>query len=234
VVSIMGGIRHTASEILIQNAAFQLGVGGALTWPIWLIWFSAAASQREFSMSNLPGAAGDRRVSTSAWALGFLSLLAWIPMLPWTQHEQQLRRAVEMDLRAGQIDHALATMSRHQRGDFPPHWDPPPRIGYGERQPPILNVVEAILAGRSPPWIYDIFVPKLWQSTGRYMFWRDLDSDQLDRFLTVLERLPDSSAFVDEHRAALCEEIGDGSRRSEIQKARLRALLEGEGNNIAN
>lgn len=100
-------------------------------------------------------------MAPAAWSLGVASLLVWIPVLPLTQPEQRLRNEVENDLRGGRIHRALATMSAHDRGDFPPHWEPPPRIGYGERQPPILNVVETLLAMDAEPWVVDLFLDKL-------------------------------------------------------------------------
>ena len=259
VVSLMGGIRHTESEILIQGTAFLIGLLGVISWPIWLIgalmmvasrrglsWSSAASlasggpvspTAREVELTPaLPPTQHEqqarRHVSRSAWTVGIASVLIWLPVLPLTQPEQQLRRTVEKDLRGDRIDRALATMSRHERSDFPPHWDPPPRIGYGEQHPPILEVVEAVLANDATPWVSDMFLSKLSQSVGRGYAARDffirLDSEQFDRFLSVLERSPDSSAFIEDHREALSKQTEEHSERTPAQQARVRALLERE------
>ena len=124
------------------------------------------------------------------------SLLVWIPILPWTQPQQRLRSAVERDLRDGHIDRALAIMSSHQRNDFPPHWDPPPRIGYGEEHPPIVEVLEACLTNDPKPWVTELFLRKFEHAgyaNGTQPYGDRMDSDRFDRLLDMLERLPDDS-----------------------------------------
>ena len=102
VVSIMGGIRLSESEQLIQATTFWVAAAGLLSFPIWLIGTVVAAACKNFSWRTATSAlAGQRRVAPVAWSFGAAALLIWIPVLPWTQPEQQLRRVVEKDLREG-------------------------------------------------------------------------------------------------------------------------------------
>lgn len=232
VISIMGGIHLTESEEMTLGTAFVVGALGVVSWPLWLIGALFVSYRKRLSRSLAASTVSERRIHGAAWALGLASLLAWVPVLPRAQAEQRLRREVENDLRTGHVERALATMSRHRPTDFPPHWDPPPRIGYGEEHPPILEVVEAAVANDASPWVSGLFLRKLGHSAGddygsRY-FWGGMESHRFDRYLNVLESLPNNSSFIEEHRKALAAQAGDESMRTEFQQARVRALL-GDG-----
>jgi hypothetical protein len=54
------------------------------------------------------------------------------PRFSITQKEQQLRYEAEHLLRAGDVAAAFRAMSSRQRSEYPPIWDPPPRMGYLE------------------------------------------------------------------------------------------------------
>jgi hypothetical protein len=147
-----------------------------------------------------------------------------------TQPEQRLRWAVERELRSGNIETAIATMSAHQRGDFPPHWDPPPRVGYGEKHPPLLEVMETVLASNPKPWVRQLFVEKYeyflgWGYSG-VEFWGNLEHDEIDRHLSILERIPEGRRILNGQRDFLYV-IED--RWSESDLHRIQRLL-GEEN----
>lgn len=231
VFSIMGGIRLSESEQMIQGTTLLIGLCGVLSFPVWFLGTAVVAYRKRLTWQTATAAAScDRRVAASAWAVGVLSLLIWIPVLPLTQPEQQLRHAVERDLREGNIYQALATMSAHPRDAFPPHWDPPPRIGYGERQPPILDVVEVALAMDADPWVVDVFMEKLRSLAGRsygpLYFLSNLSDEEFDRYLSVLEQLPADSEIIDEQREALERQADEESQRTAAQRDRLRGLLQ--------
>lgn len=231
VFSIMGGIRLSESEQMIQSTTFMVGAAGIVSLPLWFFGTISAAVKKGLSWSTATSVLrGERRVSPSAWLLGVASLLVWVPILPFTQPEQQLRHEVESDLRGGQIHRALTTMSAHERGDFPPHWDSPPRVGYGEQQPPILDVVETLLEMDAKPWVVELFVEKLRSRAGysfgtRYYFY-DMDDEQFDRHLALLEQLPTDSPIHAEWRNALEQQLTNEEARTEAQRTRLRVLLE--------
>lgn len=89
------------------------------------------------------------------------SLAIWVVILPYTQPEQVLRRQVERDLREGRIAEALQLMSTHEPSDFPPHWDPPPRLAYRETKPPLVEVLAAMETSPPSPWVRAIFQRKV-------------------------------------------------------------------------
>jgi hypothetical protein len=154
------------------------------------------------------------------------SLVVWVPVLPLTQPQQQLRRQVERDLRGGRIRQAVELMSAHQRGDFPPHWDPPPRLAYGQYRPQPLEVLEVASTSGSD-WVRELYLEKLQTDIGddyrAHMFWLDASNEDLDRYLRVLERLPGDSAFLSQQRSTLSQQLE--ADRTESQKARLRQLI---------
>lgn len=230
VVSIMGGIRLSESEQMIQSTAFLVGMFGVIAWPVWFAGTLSVLIRKELSWETALSALPIKKeVGRSTWVLGIASLLVWIPVLPLTQPEQQLRRRVERDLREGQIERALATISAHGPGEFPPHWDPPPRIGYGERNPYLLEIMEPLLAMETAPWVRELFLEKLrslgGSGFGPSYFFYQLDPQHFDRYLSVLEALPADSPIILEWREALVEQ-STSEERSEIQRERLRALLD--------
>lgn len=70
------------------------------------------------------------------------------------QPVQQRRHNAEKLLRASKVGEAFAYMSRFDRRDLPPMWDPPPRRAYRERAPAMSAIREALKQGnriiRSP------------------------------------------------------------------------------------
>ncbi len=87
--------------------------------------------------------------------------LAVCALLPITQQEQHLRWRAEKMLHAGDIAAALEFMSRHEQTQFPPHWDPPPRLGYSRETPDIDTVVTALHAVKASDWVREAFASKL-------------------------------------------------------------------------
>ncbi len=162
IISIMGGIRYSESELLIHNAACLIETLGVITLPIWFIGSIVVIiyadptwpATSEFPRLGL-------RVSRSLWALVAASVLVWGFAMPFTQPEQQLRHRVERDLRAGRIREALSEMSAHRPEDFPPLWDPPPHLSYGRHDPPIEDVLEAIARDSSAAWVREVYLLKL-------------------------------------------------------------------------
>jgi hypothetical protein len=94
-------------------------------------------------------------------AFAAASVAFWFLFLPFTQREQILRHQVERMMAVGDIGPALRLMSEHERSDFPPHWDPPPRERYGEDQSRLLDVLDGIAAEPPSPWVRDIYMRKL-------------------------------------------------------------------------
>ena len=231
IISLMGGIRLTESEQLLQNTAFMIGFWGGMSWLIWLLGTAVTLGRPEKDWQPKSLIQTDLPVSRLTWGLAVAALVVWLPILPYTQPEQQLRRTVEQDLRNGRIRQAIATMSAHEPSDFPPHWDPPPRIGYGEHEPDLfdLELLEALVAEETKPWVRAAFIEKMefqWKRdfTRVGPIWVDLDNDELDRLLTVLEKLPKDTRAIIAPRSQL-QELVDISSRTELQKERIRRLI---------
>ena len=162
VFMIMGGIRLTESEEIILSLRMLLTAEGVLTAPIWLIGYFTCCSVkspwkwqlREFTEQN-------QSASRTAWILAFCSLAIWVPFLAWTQNEQRLRWRAEKLLFAGSIVELSKFTHEHLEHELPPHWDPPPRIGYGETRPELIPTTLAIRASRPASWFWKLYLDKI-------------------------------------------------------------------------
>jgi hypothetical protein len=200
VFAIMGGVRLTESELLIRGLTHCLMGLGVCSFPVWFFGAILCAAKDRPAWQVPPDARdGDATPTSALWGPAAASVMFWPLVLPWTQPEQVLRGQVERDLRAGRIAEALVTMSDHPQSDFPPHWDPPPRVGYGESAPPIIDVVEAMLDPPAADWVQAIYVEKLRQYLGDRYFMYHLRGGEARRILNLTPRLPDGPALIEEY-----------------------------------
>ena len=166
VFMVMGGVRLTESAQLILTIRLLTFLIGGATLLVWLIgylvllfrkqdweWFGDVT---EFESSRAP-----ERVSKSLWCLLAGSLLIWIPILPLTQPEQGKRWQCERLIVAMDFE-ALSAFS-HQYGEdqLPPHWDMPPRPGYGENEPDVSVMLTGLLEHQAAPWIVERYREKV-------------------------------------------------------------------------
>jgi hypothetical protein len=224
IVSLMGGVRLTESERVISNATFCVSCLGILSAPIWVICGLIAFGTGKPLWQVPVGPAEAGSASRGLWALGALSVLIWLPILPWTQAEQRLRSQVEEDMKAGRIANALEVMSAHAQADFPPHWDPPPRVGYGEKSPHLFDVMEELLAGDSAPWVRATYVDKLRRHLGTGRWFNFDGSDELAALVRILKQLPEGPDIATEHREGV-EHWLSYPDLSAAERENLRALL---------
>lgn len=228
VISIMGGIRLTESERVLQSTAFMVGIWGTLSWPLWLIATitSAAMLFRRATASPLAPET-THRVRGGAWALAIVALLLGLAMLPLTQPAQQLRTSVEHDLRHGEIQRAVMTLSQHPREAFPPHWDPPPRIAYRETEPPLIDVLEVLGEVEASPWVSELYAEKFARQMsdrmGSWNFWPHVNEKEFDRYLTLFEEQFVDTRHWEDIRRSLTNQVSE--RRTPEQQARMRKLL---------
>ena len=193
VFSLMGGIRLTESERIIQSTTFLVGFVGLCTLPIWLLG-AIVVMLRANPTWQLPAVVPEDR--SPQWDLRLLALgsvLVWSAALPFTQPEQQLRKRVETQMRSGQIRAGLASMSAHSQRDFPPHWDPPPRVGYGEKSPDLLDVLETLEREPCADWVRDAYFEKLRNYLGEPPYGYggfSGDNERIERLLLYLARHP--------------------------------------------
>jgi hypothetical protein len=126
-----------------------------------------------------------------------------------------LRRQAEQDLEAGRISAALGEMSAHQPDDFPPHWDPPPKVRRGEGKPPLLDVIQTIADDPPAPWVRSIYLQKFRNHLSRYEYG---DPEEVPKKLArLLKQLPEGPELVDD----LIRDLGPNWRHSKELKRRL-------------
>ncbi len=237
VVSIMGGIRLSESEQIIQATAFLVVFFGGVSWPIWALGTIVVLVRRLPRWRFVVDEEGVELqvVSRSLWVLAVLAIVGWLPVLFVTQPEQQLRRQVERGLRGGEIRESLLRMSEHVREEFPPHWEPPPRIGYGERSPKMDDVLLEMTTANVAPWVRTIFIDKMLRQLEGWEPWSHTawNSPQRDmnRYLTLLEKLgelPSGPELVRADAERLKYVIREGECTPQ-QIERIRALFAAAG-----
>lgn len=164
IMNLMGGIQLGESEQLIASIGMFIMMFGPLSVPIWLIG-SLIAVGKARPVWQVGKADTEQRGFGSLGRFAITLIFAGLGLLPLTQPEQMRRYEVESLLKAGELHVAIAFMSEHERADFPPHWDPPPRIGYFDRRPDLFDVAETIAAQGAAGWVRQAYVDKL---THRY------------------------------------------------------------------
>lgn len=162
VIDVMGGIRHTDRDALIAGATFNLMILSVLTAPIWIIGSLIAIGWLK------PDWRVPRREASSPRPLLILatvSVLAFVPVMVFTQPEQANRRRAESMLLSGDVAAAFDFMSERSASDFPPQWNPPPKLGYREREPELTEVRRVMEADWPAEWVAAIYLEK----TGRFL-----------------------------------------------------------------
>jgi hypothetical protein len=203
VVSFMGGVRLTESEAAIHSATFLVSCLGILSAPVWVIGGAVAFFTWRPVWQVPPAPASAPPARREGWVLAALSLAVWVPILPFTQAEQRLRSQVEGDLKSGRIAEGLAVMSAHPQSDFPPQWEPPPRVGYGEKIPPLLDVMEVMLARDAAPWVRAVYVDKLRRCLADQFGLNSYSTNERAALVRILKQLPEGPDIAAEHRGAL-------------------------------
>lgn len=227
VIAIMGGISHTDAEIAILNATLLVGFACVVSLPVWLLSTGAVAVLgKKWEFAVVDSARTGRPARGLQWfAAG--SVAAWLVVLPITQPQQRLARRVDSDLRAGKISEALGVMAAHNRSDFPARWDPPPHVGYGEKTPAILDVMEAVLETDAPAWVRSIFIVKFGNTLyDRTFLWPGhvLD-EEFNRHVNILLKLPEGPSFAAREEQWI-RIAYDRAEDSEARRSGLKSLLD--------
>jgi hypothetical protein len=227
VISIMGGISHTDAEVTILTATWLVGAACVVSLPVWLIAtlvIAAAGKRWEFPLGT---ADTGPRPTAGLWSLAALSVAGWVFVLPFTQPRQRLAQRVNDDLRNGNIQKAVALMATHQRGDFPARWEPPPRVGYGETQPPMLDVMEVVLATNPPAWVRSIFTEKFGNTLyNTALLWPGhIDDEEFNRYVQVLLKLPEGPSFASREEPWLSMALNDPDL-SDARRSGIKALVD--------
>jgi hypothetical protein len=231
ILSVMGGIRLSESEMVLQLATLVMRGLTAMTWPLWLIATGIAVFRKQPKWEYQPtGYAPYLRVATHLWATSALLLVMWAFILPITQPEQQLRGRVERALVGGQVAEGLALMSVHEPGDFPPHWDPPPRVAYREQRPDITEIQEQLSGVEVKPWVRDIFDDKFsnWLLGDHRIegALAGLPASEIERRIKLIEDMPARQKVLRENEDHLRRLTDEYSALPPDLKKRIRSLLE--------
>ena len=193
VFMIMGGIRLTESEAIILATRMNLIAGGVLTAPIWLIGYVSCCSMKspwKWALDDI--GYRNQPVSMTAWILALISLLFLTPFLPRTQHEQWLRWRAEKLILAGSFAELSKFTQEHSEKELPPHWDPPPRIGYGETKPELISTALALHLTAPADWFWKLYLDKLERKDVHFRFESvlgTLDETQLGGFIELFDKL---------------------------------------------
>jgi hypothetical protein len=230
VLNLMGGVRMTESEQLLQTTTFLLQIVGFPSLFILLIMTLVPTAKPWTPMIfSQPS-----RVHGTTWLLAAVSILIWRFILPVTQPEQQRRRVAEQLIMARDFPAAFMFMSKHDRANFPPHWSPPPHVAQPNPVPPINDLIEVLIQESPAEWVRTIFIEKFRNTTEqtltRYGFVSD---EQLSSTLRIIDRLPLSEWLPkDDWRRAeavgFLRELSSNSNRalSESDKSCLLRILD--------
>lgn len=189
-LQIMGGIRLRSGEALLSELALLLTIATVLSIPIWAI--GAWLALPDFYPGRRPAFPELRTTHRATFICAALCALPILAALPITQREQRFRTDTERMLRAGQIDAAMMRMSQHDQSDYPPSWDPPPRIGWSEPEvPDVLEVMQYILRNETAPWVRAVYIDKFdrrWLSG--LVFYRPQQAQDIVAILDALAEGP--------------------------------------------
>jgi hypothetical protein len=230
VLHLMGGVRMTDSERILQGATLTLQIVGFPALFILLIMTLAPSAKLWTPITfSQPG-----RVHGTAWLLAAMSILIWPFILPVTQPEQQRRRIAEQLIMARDFPAAFTFMSQHDRTDFPPHWSPPPYVAQANPVPPINDLIEVLLDESPAEWVRAIFVEKFRNATEKTLTpYGYVSDEQLSSSLRIIDRLPLSESLPDDEwrraeAVGVLRGLSSDSYRtlSESDKACLQRILE--------
>jgi hypothetical protein len=227
VFAMMGGVRLSDGERIILQTSLLAGFLGIVTFPIWFasaLWLWNHPADGE--IWAIPRGVRNR-VSAPVWMIACVAVLGWSVVLPFVQPEQQLRRQVEREMAAGGIAPGLDLMSQHAPADFPPHWEPPPHIGYGRNQPQLFDVLDMLESHPAADWVRDLYWDKFRREAINL---RNHDPrvflgklEQLQRYQQYIERMPASERDAEEWKAV------KSSLANAIDQRQKEAESKGEG-----
>jgi hypothetical protein len=191
-IDVMGGIRLGESERVLRDVAFTVFMVGGCSLPLWLLAGIAflVASQPSWGVARV---AKSRCLGLGLLAVG--SVVVWVAILPWTQPEQIRKRRVERAFAEKRFDEALEEMSRWERSDFPPEWEPPPKRFDGFSDDDDLMRVLTIIARTQPaPWVRDTYLDML-ADLFKPQYW-DIVAGACFRLAQELKRRPEGPAIL--------------------------------------
>lgn len=219
-LQLMGGIRLTETEAVLQSTVLLLRLAGVPGLAIFVIGYALACQKKPPWEPPVIEPSG--KISSPMWIVAALAVLGWGAVLPFTQPEQQLRWQVEHDLECGRISEALRVMSAHEPSDFPPHWDPPPHVALQRHSPDIVHVVFVVVSENPADWVRELYLEKFQRKFAEvFSFYSGTTMQQRAPYLKNLSDLPlelwypDDEWQADQFRTLLKEMASSDERAAE-------------------
>lgn len=160
VIDVMGGLRHSDRDALISGVTLTVIYLSVVTAPVWIVGALISVAVLKPKWPDLEMFVTRHR-SRGLLALAVASVIAFVPLLVISQPEQINRREVESLLRRDRVAEAFSLMSARSPGDYPPHWNPPPKIGYLESDPDLQLVRETMSDQWPADWVAAIYLDKI-------------------------------------------------------------------------
>lgn len=160
VIDVMGGIRHSDRDALIASVTFSVTILSVLTAPVWILGAFISVCVLKPRWPDL-AALKTAHVPRGLLVLAGASVVAFIPLLVMSQPEQVNRRDAERLLTSGRVPEAMALMSRRSPDDYPPHWNPPPKMGYRASVPSLEEIRRAMLDEWPADWVARLYIAKI-------------------------------------------------------------------------
>lgn len=178
-IDFMGGLQHSQEDQLVVEITLQVIILTVLAFPVLLIaapiglkWFVPRWWEANEGVAGADvGESGEVGPPYACIAVAIAAVMLWFIPMGITQAEQRNRRQAEVMLRGGEVGQAIAFMSELERSDFPPVWDPPPRLGYGERIPRIEVIARLIHEPEVAGWVMAMYLPKVERSLKKRPFY---------------------------------------------------------------
>ncbi|MBX3359076.1 MAG: hypothetical protein KF745_11700 [Phycisphaeraceae bacterium] len=160
IVDMMGGMQYSPEDVLLAEIRTMVHTLSFFAAPV--LFIAAAISLAWFRGAWQVQMQSPLRPPRGLLILAAVSVIVWLPVLELVQPEQHHRHTVETLFRAGSVAEAIAEMSRHDRRDFPPVWEAPPRAAYAEPGPPLQEVLAVVSSAPTPEWVRGLYLRKAW------------------------------------------------------------------------
>ncbi|MBI3723615.1 hypothetical protein HY251_06635, partial [bacterium] len=219
----MSGIRLSPKEEVLVFPSFIVILWTLFTGWFWLVSAVTVLIRREPRWQPPSAPTTPPRIGRGHWILAGSALAFFVALLPVTQPEQMRRRAVEALADKGQIEDAVGELARHGAGDYPPFWEAPAHEGIA-----LVRAAEAATQLGVPEWLRRTYVERLQAEAHSFVspdpFGRGapLVGADLERFVALLERLPEGSKIAE--RACHGPDLAGGAQREAADAARLDRL----------
>ena len=161
-LQIMGGVRLSESERILAGTAEFLIIWSVLLAPIWLIGTATVLIRRRDVWKSAAEPATTTGATRALKIMAAVSLIVWIPILPFTQRPLQLRTRVDRLIENKQFEEAVTVMSAAGREAFGPDWSPPPHPDWrGTDIDQLVGLNAALLEVDAADWLHGAYRGKL-------------------------------------------------------------------------